>query len=65
MKTEDKDDLAYLEQLLAANPKYKAQYTPPGGFDYSHMWSAVEKGNVYVKIDDDVVRAFVYNLCQC
>jgi len=62
VKTEDKEDLAYLEELIAANPKYTAQHTPPGGFDYSHMWSAVERGRVYVKIDDDIVCALVYYL---
>lgn len=65
MKTDVKEDLDYLEKLLEANPQYKAQHTPPGGFDYSHMWSAVEKGNVYVKIDDDVVCAVVHNLTAC
>ena len=54
-KTSDKDDLAYLEELLASNPKYSAQYHNRDGFDYSQMWGVCEKGNVYVKIDDDVV----------
>ena len=56
VKTQDKEDLAYLDELLATNPKYSARYTGDEvNFDYSHMWSNVEKGNVYVKIDDDVV----------
>ena len=56
VRTEDEEDLAYLEELLVANPKYSAHHSAGSGFDYSQMWSAVEKGNVYVKIDDDVVR---------
>ncbi|MCJ1320028.1 hypothetical protein MMC15_005364 [Xylographa vitiligo] len=56
VRTEDEEDLAYLEELLVANPKYSAHRSAGSGFDYSQMWSAVEAGNVYVKIDDDVVR---------
>lgn len=55
-KTDDKDDLAYLDQLLVSNPKYSAEYHNQGGFDYSQMWGVCKKGNMYVKIDDDVVR---------
>ena len=55
-KTDDKDDLAYLEKLLASNPNYSAEYHNQQGFDYSQMWSVCKKGNIYVKIDDDVVR---------
>ena len=58
VKTDNKEDLKYLEDLLALEPKYKAQYSPTEGFDghdYSHMWESVKKGNIYVKIDDDVV----------
>ncbi|KAL9115599.1 MAG: hypothetical protein Q9187_007248 [Circinaria calcarea] len=55
-KTDDKDDLAYLEELLASNPNYSAEYHNQQGFDYSQMWSVCKKGNIYVKIDDDVVR---------
>ncbi|MCJ1379589.1 hypothetical protein MMC17_002691 [Xylographa soralifera] len=55
VRTDDQDDLAYLEELLVANPKYSAHHSAGSGFDYSQMWSAVEKGNVYVKIDDDVL----------
>ncbi|MCJ1405839.1 hypothetical protein MMC11_009069 [Xylographa trunciseda] len=55
VRTDDVEDLAYLEELLVANPKYSAHRSSGSGFDYSQMWSAVEKGNVYVKIDDDVL----------
>lgn len=57
VKTEDKADLAYLEKLLLRNPgRYSKRVTDNAGFDYSQMWSVVEAGNIYVKIDDDVVR---------
>ena len=55
VKTEVPEDLAYLEELLASNPSYTAQYQHQGGFDYSQMWNSCEKGVMYVKIDDDVV----------
>ena len=55
VKTEVPEDLAYLEELLASNEAYSAQYQHQGGFDYSQMWNTCEKGVMYVKIDDDVV----------
>ena len=55
VKTDVKEDLAYLDDILASNDKYSARYQEQGGFDYSQMWNVCEKGNVYVKIDDDVV----------
>ena len=54
-KTSDHEDLAYLDELLASNDKWTAVYHNAEGFDYSKMWDVAEKGNVYVKIDDDVV----------
>ena len=57
VKTNVQEDLAYLDKILASNEKYSARYQEQGGFDYSQMWNVCEKGNVYVKIDDDVVSA--------
>lgn len=55
-KTKDKDDLSYLEQLIQTSDKYSADYPPyREGIDFSQMYGAVERGNIYVKIDDDVV----------
>ncbi|MCJ1309322.1 hypothetical protein MMC25_002981 [Agyrium rufum] len=55
VKTEVEEDLAYLPELLASNPKYRALYQHQTGSDYSQMWNMCEKGIMYVKIDDDVL----------
>lgn len=57
-KTNDEDDLAYLEDLIQKNPKYSAQYHNETGLNFSKMYGSCVKGNIYVKIDDDVVGPF-------
>ena len=57
-KTKDKDDLAYLEDLIQKNPKYSAEYHNETGLNFSKMYGSCTKGNVYVKIDDDVVCSY-------
>jgi hypothetical protein len=55
-KTDNQDDLAYLRDLLAKRPKYTARFTEGGNYlDFSKMYEDCEAGNMYVKIDDDVV----------
>ncbi|KAL9621201.1 MAG: hypothetical protein Q9160_004334 [Pyrenula sp. 1 TL-2023] len=56
--TSNKDDIAYLETILASNEKFKKiDLTKEGiGFvGYGHAWEHVERGNLYIKIDDDVI----------
>ncbi|MCJ1369199.1 hypothetical protein MMC20_000408 [Loxospora ochrophaea] len=55
-KTDDVDDLEYLDHLLRTNPKYSASTrndTKHG--KYGHMWSSCQKGVLYIKMDDDMV----------
>ena len=54
-KTDDQEDLHYLEQLLTATPQFSAEFHNKSEKGYSQMYKSCEKGKVYVKIDDDVV----------
>ena len=55
IKTANADDLAYLEQLLLTSKSYKKQTLEnPEGL-HGETWTVVERGRMYVKIDDDVV----------
>ena len=57
--TNKKDDLEYLEEILASSSKYKKiDLTGEGvGFvGYANAWGHLERGKLYFKIDDDVVR---------
>ncbi len=54
VNTRDADDLAYLEELIPTSPSYRQLDLEEGG--YVNLWNqSVEHGNIYIKIDDDVV----------
>ncbi|KEF59692.1 uncharacterized protein A1O9_04538 [Exophiala aquamarina CBS 119918] len=54
--TGKKDDLAYLKEIVDSSPRYKVIELKGVGFEgYGHAWGKLERGNLYVKIDDDVV----------
>jgi hypothetical protein len=56
VKTDIQEDLNYLEELLAANPKY-FKHQPEKEYEmYMGSWEMVEPDILYIKIDDDVVR---------
>ena len=55
-KTDNEEDLTFLDELLASEPKrYSAHHVNSTGGDYSQMYKVCERGNVYVKIDDDIL----------
>jgi hypothetical protein len=56
VRTDDEDDLQYLEDLLPTVPEYKKYEAKGRGGKYKDAWDVVEKGTMYIKIDDDVVR---------
>lgn len=56
VKTEDKDDLAYLEGMLKRLPNSRAEYQGEKNMDFSRMYGPCVEGTICVKIDDDVVR---------
>ena len=63
--TVDQDDLRYLDEILASSPRYKkVDLTTEGiGFEgYAHAWDHLERGKLYVKIDDDVVSIYRWNM---
>ncbi|KIW91544.1 uncharacterized protein Z519_07510 [Cladophialophora bantiana CBS 173.52] len=54
--TDNRKDLAYLEEILASSSRYKMVEVEGVGFvGYGLAWTQLEPGNLYVKIDDDVV----------
>jgi hypothetical protein len=55
VKTDNKEDLAYLDELLAANPAY-SKHVPEGNYkSWVGSWQVVKPKNIYIKIDDDIV----------
>ena len=59
--TDNEDDLRYLNEILASSPRYKkVDLTTEGiGFEgYNHAFNHLERGKLYVKIDDDVVSIY-------
>jgi hypothetical protein len=57
VNTNNEGDLAYLEELLAANPQYKKHKAEKDYAMWMGNWEMVQRENLYIKIDDDVVRA--------
>lgn len=56
--TDQPDDLAYLEEILKSSPRYKMIDLSSEGVGfagYNNAWNHMERGKLYVKIDDDVV----------
>ncbi|KAL3959551.1 hypothetical protein ACCO45_004668 [Purpureocillium lilacinum] len=57
--TDDKDDLEYLEEIIASNPKRYKKLSVPGEtlsiYTLYKAWELLERGRYYVKIDDDIV----------
>ncbi|KAG8672332.1 hypothetical protein FPOAC2_05715 [Fusarium poae] len=57
VNTDKGDDLRYLEQIIASNPRYKKIHPEEivGTYTYKYIWKLLDRGKYYVKIDDDVV----------
>jgi len=58
INTEDKDDLEWIEGIVASVTDYKSIDMPKGTDprDYEKVWrTAVQPGHMYVKFDDDLV----------
>ena len=56
--TDKKEDLDYLNEILASQPRYKMidlSSEGVGFIGYGFAWGHLERGNLYMKIDDDVV----------
>ena len=56
--TDKPDDLAYLDEILASQPSYKKidlSKEGVGFIGYGFAWGHLQRGHLYMKIDDDVV----------
>lgn len=55
VNTDNQDSLNYLDELVKTSNGYKKIVLPSLGFE--SIWEhSVERGNLYIKIDDDIVR---------
>ena len=54
-KTNDEGDLKFLDDLLASEPLYSSHHVNSTGLDFSQMYEPCQRGNIYVKIDDDIL----------
>lgn len=59
VNTENKDDLRYLNKLLSRSERYKKLDLGKKvkGPEFRQIWKHLERGKLYVKVDDDVVSA--------
>lgn len=57
VNTDRNDDLRYLEEIMASNPRYKKIHPDEIAhtYTYKNIWKLLDRGKYYVKIDDDVV----------
>ncbi|KAF5680015.1 hypothetical protein FHETE_557 [Fusarium heterosporum] len=57
VNTDKQEDLRYLEEILATNPRYKKVHPDEiaGTYTYKNIWKLLDRGKYYVKIDDDIV----------
>ena len=60
--THRESDLGYLEEILASSDQYKridvTKEGSAGMAGFGNAWGHLERGKIYVKIDDDVVCIF-------
>ncbi|KAG5297520.1 hypothetical protein I7I48_06651 [Histoplasma ohiense] len=57
VNTENEDDLRYLDETLASSPRHRKLDLgrKVRGPEFRQIWKHLERGKIYVKIDDDVV----------
>jgi hypothetical protein len=60
IRTNEQPDIDYLEDLITTRPEYTRHFLPGGeDRDYKNVYKLCEKGIMYIKIDDDVVRGTI------
>ena len=55
VKTDDAEDIEWLDQLVDTSSSYRKVDLPDTDVNFGQVWNVVERGTMYVKIDDDVV----------
>lgn len=55
VKTNDEQDLEYLDRLVNTASSYTRFDLPNRDVNFGQTWDIFERGIMYVKIDDDVV----------
>ncbi|KAI4201563.1 MAG: hypothetical protein LQ350_003178 [Teloschistes chrysophthalmus] len=62
VRTGDADDLVYLDEIVADTPGYTRRDVTDSndgrrasGITYGQAWEVVERGTMYIKIDDDIM----------
>lgn len=69
VRTDDVEDLAYLEDLLKTSSSYSRHNLADGNkksgkVSYGRAWEVVERGTMYIKIDDDIVSETFHPLLR-
>lgn len=62
-RTDNADDLQYLDELIHTSPGYSrrnlTEYNDRASkVTYGQAWDVVERGTMYIKIDDDIVSYY-------
>ena len=55
-KTTDVEDLEWLDDLIPTSKRYQKRILADPGISFGMTWDLFERGTMYLKIDDDVVR---------
>ncbi|OAX78936.1 hypothetical protein ACJ72_06750 [Emergomyces africanus] len=55
--TDNAEDLKYLDQIIERSPRYKkiSLEKPVQWPEYTKLWRNLERGTIYVKLDDDIL----------
>lgn len=59
-KTTNVEDLEWLDQLIPTSKSYKKRILADPGINFGMTWHIFERGKMYLKIDDDVVRLLIF-----
>lgn len=55
-RTNNDEDLALLDRLLESEPQYSRQVIDDANaYDFASSYNIIDDGNMYIKIDDDIV----------
>lgn len=62
-RTDNADDLQYLDELVHTSPGYSRRNLTEynnraSAVTYGQAWDVVERGTMYIKIDDDIVSCY-------
>ena len=62
INTQREDDIEWVDELIKTEPLYSKKMTATKGGHFDNIWNrhATDENTMYIKIDDDIVRAAAY-----